>query len=258
MTGQRSPGENERGASGAGHARIRVMIVDDHPLMREGLCSLLNMQPDIEVCAEAESSAQAIALVEASPPTAMIVDLSLPGSGGLDLIRDVKLRRPELPILVLSMYDERIYAERALRAGARGYVMKQDPPRRVIEGLRAILRGDMFVSASIANSLLNTFVDGSKRNAERVGVERLSNREMQIFEAIGNGLSTREAAERLGLSVKTIETYRMHIKRKLGLGNANSLIHAAIHWVEGKADPAAPKKTDAAGARPLKKESKPA
>jgi DNA-binding NarL/FixJ family response regulator len=231
---------NATGKPNAGQCPVQVMIVDDHPLMREGLRALLHAQGDLEVCAEAACPTSALSALEAASPAVMIVDLSLPGSGGLDLIREVKARWPGMPVLVLSMYDERIYAERVLRAGARGYVMKQEPPERVVEGVRAVLRGEMFVSSAMANTLLNTFVDGTKRHAERVGVERLSNREMQIFEAIGSGRTTRETAERLGLSVKTIETYRMHIKRKLGLENANSLIRAAIHWVEHRGEAAHP------------------
>jgi DNA-binding NarL/FixJ family response regulator len=211
-----------------------VLLVDDHPFMREGLRGRLEMEKDIVVCAEAGTAAEAMKVVEREERLqAVITDLSLPGTCGLDLIRDIKLCRPALPVLVLSMHDERIYAERALRAGARGYIMKQERPELLITGLRAVLRGEMFVSPEMASTLLHTFVNGAPRAGDRVGVERLSNREIQVFEAIGGGLSTREISERLHLSAKTIETYRMHIKRKLGLASGHSLMHAAIHWVTG-------------------------
>lgn len=163
------------------------------------------------------------------------MDLALPGTGGIDLIRDLRIRFPSVAVLVLSMHDECVYAERALRAGARGYIMKQEPPERFVEGIHAIMRNELFVSPAIANSLLNIFVEGSSRQPEQVGIQRLSDREMEVFEHIGKGFATRDIAEKFNLSPKTIETYRANIKRKLGLQKNNSLIHAAIYWFENEA-----------------------
>ena len=150
-------------------------------------------------------------------------------------IRELKARRPELPVLVLSMHDEMLYAERAMRVGAGGYVMKHEPPDRLLEGLRTVLKDEPFVSRRLAASLLNAFVGGSPRPGERGGLELLSNRELQVLEGIGGGMSTRQLGQKHGISPKTVETYRSHIKRKLGLDNSNELIHAAVRWVESEA-----------------------
>jgi DNA-binding NarL/FixJ family response regulator len=211
---------------------VRILLVDDHPVMREGLRGLLRAEPMYRVCGEASTAAEALKLAREDPPDVVIADLSLPGTGGLDLIRDLQTHLPAVQVLVLSMHDERLHAERALRAGARGYVMKQDPPERILEGLRAVAAGELYVSSEVASSLLSAFVGTSAKPDRRVGVERLSDRELEVFERIGRGQTTREIAEQLCLSPKTVGTYRGHIKRKLGLSHNNGLIHAAIHWVE--------------------------
>ena len=213
---------------------LRVMIVDDHPLMRVGLQTLIENEPDMQVCGQAESAGDAMRQVQACSPDALIVDLCLPGTSGIDLLRDLRAQAPHIPALVVSMHEERFYAERALRAGARGYVMKQDDPQRIIKGLRAVVQGDLFVSNRITRHLLHSVVGTRTPQMEGFGVNRLSDRELQVFEMIGQGKGTRRIAEELHLSVKTIETYRAHIKRKLGLENGNELILAAAQSAQSK------------------------
>lgn len=220
---------------GAAVRKPRVLLVDDHPVIRKGVADVLRACPEFEVCGEASTAAEAMEIAGKKRPDAVIADLSLNGPGGLDLIRDLQIQIPGISVLVLSMHDERLYAERALRAGARGYVMKQEEPGRIVEGLRAVMAGDLFVSPDLSEALLRTFVGGGSRKSESVGIERLSDREIQVFEAIGRGQSTADIARQLHLSPKTVETYRAHIKRKLGLENNHGLIHAAIQWVEKEA-----------------------
>lgn len=228
--------------SSADKGEARVFLVDDHALIRKGLRAVVDRSPGLTVCGEAGTAAETLAGVAKTQPDAVVVDISLPGSSGVDLVRDLRLRFPGLAVMVLSMHDEKIYAERVLRVGAQGYVMKQDPPERVIDGIRAVLRGELFVSSEIANTLLHTFVSASPRQARKVGVDRLSNREIEVFQAIGRGQATREIAEQLSLSVKTVETYRANIKRKLGLPSSNGLVYAAIQWNEADANGAQPER----------------
>lgn len=213
----------------------RVLIVDDHPLIRKGLRALIDGQSDMKSCGEAADANEAHVQVDQTNPDVVIVDISLPGNSGIDLIRDLKVRHPKLPMLVLSMHDEMLYAEQAMRAGARGYVMKQEPPERLIEGLRTVMKGELFVSQRMASTMLNTFVAGSARTNGRSGMELLSVRELQVFEGIGTGMSTQQLGQQYNISPKTIETYRMHIKRKLGLTTGNELVHAAVRWMEREA-----------------------
>jgi len=207
------------------------MIVDDHPVLRRGVASLIASSADLQLCGEAATAQEALQRVAAEHPDAVIVDISIPG-GGLELIRQLRALYPKLPLLVFSMHDEELYAERSLRAGALGYLMKQDPPERVLDGIRAVLRGELFVSDRLRNSLLSSFVAPGRGGGAKQGVEGLSDRELQVFEALGRGRTTLEIAEDLHLSPKTIETYRSNIKRKLGLENGHQLIHAAVRWIE--------------------------
>lgn len=216
-------------------ARKRILVVDDHPVLRKGVAALVASSPDLELCGEASTAAEALSAVERFCPDAVIVDISIPGMGGVELLRQLRALHPHLPMLVYSMHDERMYAERALRAGAQGYLMKHEPPERVIEGLRAVLRGEIFVSEALQKTLLAAFLTPGRNSVERQGIDRLSDRELQVFEAIGLGKTTPQIARELHLSVKTIETYRSNIKRKLGLENGHQLIHAAVRWVEGSA-----------------------
>jgi DNA-binding NarL/FixJ family response regulator len=208
----------------------RVLIVDDHPLMRQGLAQLINQQPDLVVCGEAEDVPQALRQTSELKPDVVIVDLSLRGSDGIELIKRLHLQCAQLPILVLSMHDEAIYAERALKAGAWGYIMKQEATNQVLNALRRVLAGEIHVSQSVSSRIVQGLVGGSGIS-KRSPLERLSDRELEVFRKIGRGAATREIAAELRLSVKTIETYCAHIKEKLRLQSQRELIQHAIQWV---------------------------
>ena len=213
--------------------KTKVLIVDDHPVVREGLARRIARQEDMEVCCEAESAATAMDLIASCQPDLALVDLSLKDSSGLDLIRDAHVRFPRLLMLVVSMQDETLYAERALRAGARGYVMKHEATDNVVLAIHRVLDGGIYVSDRLAARLLQAMTTG--KPAPGAGsVELLSNRELEVFQLIGQGLATRQIAERLGVSVKTVETYREHIKTKLHLENAAELARQAFVWTQAK------------------------
>jgi DNA-binding NarL/FixJ family response regulator len=205
-------------------SRIRVLVVDDHPLVRQGLEHLINQSPDLQACAGAAGYDEALAVLDDAAPDVAVVDLSLAGQSGLDLIRELCKRRPSMPVLVLSMLDETVYAERALRAGARGYIMKGEETDEVLDAIRRVTRGEEYLSPRLR-------ADPNVSNPAS-SLERLSDREFQVFELIGRGLATRGIAKNLGVSVKTVETHRYRIKEKLGLGAANEVVHFAIRWVE--------------------------
>jgi DNA-binding NarL/FixJ family response regulator len=214
----------------------RIMIVDDHPLVREGLAGTIMTQPDMCVCGEAATASEAMQKIDAAKPDAIIIDLSLPGPNGMELIKDLQARYSALPKLVLSMHDEALYAERALRAGARGYLMKGEPTDKIIEALRTIMRGELYASSNILGRILQMALNGRSTDASPASfIKQLSDREIQVFEGIGNGLSTKELAKEYGISPKTVETYRSHIKHKLRLASNNDLIHTAVRWVEDEA-----------------------
>jgi len=214
----------------ASDKKINVLIVDDHPIVRRGLVELLNQEPDLKVCAEAEDARQALTAVKQHTPDLAVVDLTLKDIGGLELIKQLKHTHPELPVLVLSMHDETLYAERALRAGARGYSMKQEGPDKLAGAIRTVLRGEVFVSERMSSRLLGKLVGGRADVADSP-LQRLSDRELEVFELLGRGLGTRQIAERLCVSVKTIESHREHIKDKLNLTNATELVQHATQWV---------------------------
>lgn len=209
----------------------RVLLVDDHPVVRQGLAQLINGESDMEVCGQAESASEALKEIKEEQPDAAVVDISLKDSNGIELIKDLKVRYPQLPVLVLSMHDESFYAERCLRAGARGYITKEEAIETVLTAIRRVLSGDLYLSENMASKMLSVFVSGG-RSAAGSDVERLSDRELEVFELIGLGYQTREVAERLHLSVKTIDSHRANIKRKLGLANATELLQHAIQWVQ--------------------------
>jgi DNA-binding NarL/FixJ family response regulator len=213
--------------------RHRIFIVDDHPLVRDGLQKLISQEPDLIVCGEAEDSAQAVAGVEAAVPDVVIVDLSLRGESGLDLISRLGLLKPTPKMLVLSMHDEAHYAERALRAGASGYVMKRETTSNIISAIREILAGGVFMSEATAALMAKRFV-GLGRSLALSPIDRLSNRELEVFQRIGRGQETRLIAQELHLSLKTVQTHCAHIKEKLGLENATALMHAAVQWTESE------------------------
>lgn len=230
-----------RGAAEPQAKSIPILVVDDHPLIRSAIRSLVEAQVEKAVCIEAASAKEALAKAAAQKTAAAIVDVSLPDKSGIDLIRSLKMRHPQLAVLVYSMHDESLYAEQAMRAGAGGYVMKDESPERLIEGLRAVLRGEMFVSPKLTAMMLGAYVRGSRGAQVRASVDLLSERELQIFDGIGRGLSTQQIARKYTISAKTVETYRSHIKTKLGLSNGHELVQSAVRWVEreaagGKAD----------------------
>ncbi|TNF88434.1 MAG: response regulator transcription factor [Gammaproteobacteria bacterium] len=206
----------------------KILIVDDHPLVRTGFAQLIGDCPDLEVCGEAGDMAEALKQIDATNPDLAIIDLSLAGGSGLDLIEHIKSRNKDILMLVASMHDETLYAERVLAAGARGYINKQEAQERIIHAIRQVLAGKVFLSQQMTDRLLSGMVDA---NNEKRDIDALSNRELQVFELIGRGVSTSQMAERLNLSTKTIETHQAHIKKKLGLGSAHELKQRAIRWV---------------------------
>ncbi|MDY0187566.1 MAG: response regulator transcription factor [Syntrophus sp. (in: bacteria)] len=209
----------------------RVLIVDDHPILRKGLSLLINSEPDLKVVAEADNAQLALEKIEVDKPDLLIVDISLPGIDGIELIKTVRLTHRNLPALVVSMHDESLFAERALRAGARGYIMKQEALDKVLVAIRRVLAGEIFVSEKIATSMLEKLV-ASEDKAIRSPIDLLSNRELTVFRMIGQGYKTSQIAEKLHLSVKTIESYRAHIKEKLKLADGTDLLKCAIQWVQ--------------------------
>jgi len=211
----------------------RVFLVDDHPIVRQGLTLLINREADMSVCGEAEDAHTAIQAVSTVKPDILIVDISLNGPDGLDLLKDLRMRYPDLPVLILSMHDEGIYAERALRAGAQGYIMKQEAAEKVLVALRRILSKEIYVSERIANRMLQRYI-GSRGAGRPASVADLTDRELEVFRLIGEGHSTRRIAEELHISVKTVESYQAHIKEKLSLRSARELVQHAIQWSVGE------------------------
>ena len=209
----------------------RIYIVDDHPLVRHGLSQIVANEADMEICGEAEDSPAAIRGVGEANPDAIIVDISLKGANGLELIKNLKAIHEDIPILVFSMHDETIYAQRALRAGAKAYVMKKESPSKVVDAIRKIIQGEIYVSPSVADQVLHQIVSGPG-NVSTSPVDRLTDRELEVVQLIGRGLSSREVAESLHLSVKTIESHRAHVKEKLGLRNATELVQFSVQWVD--------------------------
>jgi len=211
----------------------RVMVVDDHPILRQGLAQLINQEVNIEVCCEAEDPVSALEVIGQCRPDIVIIDITLGQNSGLRLIEDLSQKYSDIPILALSMHDESLYAERCIRAGAKGYIMKKEPPEKVISALKKILRGEIYVSDHVSTKLLHKFI-ARQPGVHSSPVEQLSNRELEVFEFIGQGLKTREVAERLNLSVKTIETYIAHIICKMSFKDSRDLFKHAIQWIMGE------------------------
>jgi DNA-binding NarL/FixJ family response regulator len=210
-------------------SKARVMLVDDHPIVRQGLANLIEDEKDLTVCAQVESAEGALAAMETARPDVIVIDVALGERSGLELVKDVRARWPEMPMLVLSMHDELLYAERALRAGAKGYVMKQEATEKVMEGIRKVLDGELYVSDRMAARLMTQAVHD--RGAPPANpLSRLSDRELEVFTMIGHGLGTREIAQRLILSIKTVEAHREHIKEKLNLKNGTELMRFAVQY----------------------------
>jgi DNA-binding NarL/FixJ family response regulator len=211
----------------------RVLIVDDHPIVRQGLRRIMENEEDLIVCGEAETARDARIAIKELNPDVMIADISLKQSDGIELVRDVRAHYPQMPILVLSMHDETIYAERMLSAGANGYIMKQAASEQFLVSLRRVLDGGIYVSEAVGNNMIQKFAAGGAYISANP-IDRLSNRELQILHMIGKGMSTRETAESLNLSIKTVESHRQRIKRKLNLSTGTQLVQYAVNWFSGR------------------------
>lgn len=210
----------------------KILIVDDHPLMRKGLALTIEAEPDLRIVGQAASAEEALDVVESTEPDMAIVDVSLPGMSGLELIKHLHAVRPDLLVFVVSRHDESLYAERAIRAGARGYVMKLEADAVIVKAVRHVFGGGIYVSDEIKERLLLSMMSG--KEAGQTPLEVLSDRELEVFELTGRGLGTREISERLHLSVKTVESYRARIKSKLNLNTAAELMQHAVQWVESE------------------------
>lgn len=214
----------------ASPADRRVLLVDDHPFLLMGLARALAKEPGLSVCGTAGSAEEALTAVGKLEPDLVLTDLNLPGKSGVELIKDLANLRPGLPVIALSMHEEEVYAERCIRAGARGYVMKSDGPEIMAAAIRHVFAGGIHVSGKTAARILAVFA-GQRSGAGRSALGQLTDRELELFQWIGRGLSTQEIADRLHISAKTVETHRMHIKEKLGLGTAAELIAYAARWM---------------------------
>jgi DNA-binding NarL/FixJ family response regulator len=223
-----------KSAPSAATARKRVLLVDDHPLMREGVAQWINREPDLEVCGQVETAAEALRAVDKLEPDVVLTDIALPGRNGLELIKDLRVLRPSLPVLVLSMHDESLYAGRALRAGARGYIMKRAGGARVVRSIREILQGRMALSPDMSTRLLEEY-SGSRPRAGHSPLAVLSDREFEVFELLGEGKTNQAIAQQLRLSHKTVETHRLSIRRKLKLRTTAELLRYAIQYAEREA-----------------------
>jgi DNA-binding NarL/FixJ family response regulator len=219
--------ETARQHCGMRTGKKTIFIVDDHPLLRQGLALMINREPDLMVCGEAEEAQAAMKAIAAKEPDILIVDISLNGPDGLELLKNLRASHPHLPVLILSMHDEAIYAERALRARANGYIMKQEATEKVLVAIRRILNGEIYLSDRMASKLLHQYIGGAPGDAHSQ-LSALSDRELEVFRLIGEGRGTRQIAEKLHLSVKTVETYQAHIKDKLALGSGRELVQHAI------------------------------
>ena len=217
--------------------QFKILIVDDHPVVRQGLHLLIKNDDSLTICAEATTAAECISMSEEYAPDMVLSDISLPGTDGIELTKELRQINPSIPILVFSIHGEDLYAERALAAGANGYVMKQENPDVLLKAIHRVLDGDIFLSPKMTSRMLKQ-MSRSRSSAQQqavTGIQKLSDRELEVFELIGNGLSTRKIADRLNLSIKTIETYRLHIKEKLDVQDASELTYQAVHWVQSEA-----------------------
>ena len=219
------------GSTSLSGKKIRIYIVEDHPIFRKGLAQLLSSEAGMEICGEAEGHLAGLDGIREKKPDFVIVDISLKNSSGIELIKDLKRYVPQLPVLALSMHDENIYAERVLRAGAKGYLMKQEAPETIVMAIRQILGGKIFVSESVASRMLSIFAEG-RGTLKSTPVDLLSDREIEVFRLIGEGGGTRQIAEKLHVSVKTVENHKAHIKEKLNITGAIELIQQATLWVQ--------------------------
>jgi len=211
----------------------RIVLVDDHPITREGVRVLIDQEPDLMVCGQSDSAPAALQLIQKVKPDLAIVDITLKTTSGIELMKSLKAVMPDLPVLIMSMHDELLYAERALRAGAKGYIMKHEASDRILDALRKVLAGELYLSDKMKEKMLHSLVR-SRKDEVVFTIDTLSDREMEVFQLIGNGFSTRQIAEKLNLSVKTIDSYREHLKLKLHLKKGADLVRHAIQWVRSE------------------------
>jgi DNA-binding NarL/FixJ family response regulator len=219
---------SRRKDSGPSGRKRRVLLVDDHAILREGITEIINSKPDLEVCGQASTAGRALDGVNRLKPDLVVVDISLQGGSGLELLKSLKAIYPRLPMLVLSMHEESLYAERALRAGALGYVMKREESKTILEAIRTVLKGELFVSRSARDQMLLEFVDRKTASWEPMG--HLTDRELEILELMGQGRTTRQIAKQLHISPSTVETHRVHLKEKLHAKNIPELMRVAVEW----------------------------
>lgn len=212
-------------------ARKRILLIDDHPFMRAGLGQLIDRQADLCVCGEAGNPAEALQLVAQHRPDLVLTDLTMPGRSGLEFVKDLHALHAEIPILIMTMHDEAVFAERALRAGARGFIMKEAGGENLLTAIRRVLSGDVYVSDRMAARILQG-LSGAKPRSSSSPIEKLTDREFEIFQLIGHGKSTRDIAAQLHLSPKTVDVHRANIKEKLGLSDVTALIRHAVRWIE--------------------------
>ncbi|MBU0593200.1 MAG: response regulator transcription factor [Gammaproteobacteria bacterium] len=211
-------------------SKYKVAIVDDHPIVRQGIAQLIDQEEDMVTCCQAGSAQEAIEIMDQHSPDILLVDISLDGISGIELIKLLKQHGIKAPVLIISMHDESLYAERALRSGARGYVMKQEATEKVLTAIRQVLRGEIYLSERMQGKILQRIINGDDGGLS--GIDLLSDRELEVFRLIGHGYSTSDIGRELKRSVKTVETHRAHLKDKLGLKNAAELTHFAVQWIE--------------------------
>lgn len=228
-----SPEKPSSPKAGQSSTQSRIFIVDDHAMFREGLKQLIDHEPDLMVCGDAAGADEALPALRVAKPDLVIVDISLSGTSGIDLIKSIKAEHEELPILVVSMHDESLYAERALRAGAMGYVMKQEPSKTVKIAIRKVLAGDMHLSEKMASSVITRFMRGSDERTPSP-LETLSDRELEVFRMLGQGKGVRQIAEEMSVAIPTINSFRNRIKEKLQLKSSTEVMLHAIQWVQGE------------------------
>ena len=213
--------------------KSKILVVDDHPMIREGLVRLVDDEQDLAICGQADDAPEALKAISETKPDVVVVDISLKNSSGIELMKSIKAQYPKLPVLILSMHNEALYAERALRAGAMGYIMKQEASEKLLAAIRHVLVGQIYVSDKVSKRLIRKLARG-KADMVASPIDSLSDRELEVFHLIGQGYGTSQIAEKLYLSIKTIETYRTHIKEKLNLTNSRELLQYAIQWVSSQ------------------------
>ncbi len=213
-----------------GRKQARILVVDDHPATRFGIARLIEEEPDLAVCGDADNAPSALTAIESLKPRVVLADLTMPGGAGLEFIKNMKALHPEVAVLVVSMHDEELYAERALRAGARGYIMKTEGGKKLVEAIRLVLQGKIYLSEKMSGKALEIF-SGVRQRADNATLGKLTDREFEVFELLGQGLTTHEIGQRLHMSMKTVETHRLHVRQKMGLKSGPALIQYAVRWV---------------------------